>query len=154
MRLSEVISSEHINIPSQARDRDNAIREIIETMNDDIPDIDTAYSAVLEREKIMTTGVGNEIAIPHCKYPETDHFIIGMGISKDGIDFKAIDNRDVKLIFLLIGPEDDPQGHIKLLSRISRLMNNAEFRSKLIDSSSAQVALKLIEEEEKSHSNL
>ncbi len=154
MRLSEVISAEHIKIPVQAGDRDSAIREIIESMSDEIPSIETAYNAVLEREKIMTTGVGNEIAIPHCKYAETDHFIIGMGISKEGIDFKAIDGKDVKLIFLLIGPEEDPQGHIKLLSRISRLMNNSEFRAKLIDSSSTRKALKLIAEEEKSHAHL
>lgn len=154
MRLTDLLISKHIKIPLQARERNNSIREIIETMHGDIPNIETAYHAVLEREKIMTTGVGNEIAIPHCKYADVENFIIGMGITKEGINFNSIDNKNVKLIFMLIGPENDPQGHIKLLSRISRLMNNSDFRIMLINSSSAEDALNLIEEEENNHSEM
>jgi len=153
MRLSDLLSTANVIIPIKAKDRDSSIREIIETMKNDVPDIEEAYKAVLEREMIMTTGVGNEIAIPHCKYPETNNFIIGLGIARQGINFNSIDHKDVKLIFLLIGPEDDSQNHIKMLSRISRIMHNSEFRSKLIESSSATEALRLIEEEEKNHSN-
>ncbi len=152
MHLTDVLSSKHIKMPIEANDRDSSIREIIETMNHSIPDIDAAFNAVLERERIMTTGVGNEIAIPHCKYADIDKFIIGMGISQDGIDFNSIDNKKVKLIFLLIGPEDDPQIHIKLLSRISRIMNNADFREKLTNSSTVDEVLEAIKEEEKNFS--
>ncbi len=103
---------------------------------------------MLEREKIMTTGVGNGIAIPHCKHPDSPEFSVCLGIQAKGVDFQSIDKNPVKIMFLLVGPENNPGLHIKLLSRISRLMSNEELRQQLLSCETDQEAYTLIHDEE------
>lgn len=150
MRLTDVLNKDLIKIPLSGTDRDQSIKELIHLLNEkkSITKEDTIFQAVLEREKIMTTGVGNGIAIPHCKHQDSPDFAVSLGIKPDGIDFESIDKKPVKIIFLLVGPENNPGLHIKLLSRISRLMSNEELRQDLIASKDPESAFQLIEEEE------
>jgi len=150
MRLTDVLKKEFIKIPLTGKNRDDCIRELIEKLSEQnsIKNKEHIFKAVLEREKIMSTGVGNGIAIPHCKHDGSPEFNVGFGVSKRGINFAAIDKKPVKIVFLLVGPEDNPGLHIKLLSRISRLMSNEELRNQLLECKSPDQAFELIEEEE------
>ena len=121
----------------------------LQIVGHEVGDMEQIYQAVLAREKVMTTGVGNAIAIPHCKSTMCSQFVIALGISTQGIDFNAVDNKTVNLIFLLLGPEDAPNIHIKLLSRISRILNREEIRHKLVNCKSGREAHQLIESAEK-----
>ena len=150
MRLNDVLKKEHIQIPLQTDERDKAIKELIDLMGTQINNLDQAFEAVLEREKIMTTGVGNGIAIPHCKNQSCPDFTVALGIAQEEIEFFSIDNKKVKLIFVLLGPENSPGIHIKLLSRISRLMSDENIREQLSACTSAEQAFQLIKEEEES----
>lgn len=154
MRLADIVQTEYIKIPLNATERDSAIHELMTLFVDKISDYEQVYEAVLEREKVMTTGVGNGIAIPHCKHAACKEFLIALGISSQGINFNAVDNEDVKLIFLLLGPEDSPNTHIKLLSRISRLMNSDEIRTELFECETGMEAHSIIEKAEESYPEL
>jgi mannitol/fructose-specific phosphotransferase system IIA component (Ntr-type) len=116
-----------------------------------IPEKDTVFQAAMDREKIMTTGVGRQVAIPHCKVKDGKEFSIAFGISESGIDFDAIDNQPVKIIFLLVGPEDNPGMHIRLLSRISRLISKEALRDKLLQVNEADAAYQLLKTEEEKY---
>jgi len=150
MRLTDVLKPEYIKIPLKSKDRDGSIEQLIEVLNEQeiITSKQPVYNAVLEREKLMTTGVGNGIAIPHCKHKDSPEFAVCLGVHPKGIDFKAIDKKPVKIVFLLVGPEHNPGLHIKLLSRISRLMSNEELRNQLQACDSTEKAFELIQEEE------
>lgn len=150
MRLTDVLKEELINISLSGKSRDACIKELIGKLAESqmINDADTIFTAVLEREKIMTTGVGNGIAIPHCKHTSSPEFAVCLGIRKKGVDFQAIDGKEVKIIFLLVGPENNPGLHIKLLSRISRLMSNEDLRQQLQGCENNKAAFDLIHEEE------
>ena len=150
MRLTDLLPEEHIIIDLNVNERDAAIKELLTVLNKDqvISDFDQAYQAILEREKIMTTGVGNGIAIPHCKHGSCPNFAVALGVHRKGINFDSIDKKPAKIIFLLIGPENNPSLHIKLLSRISRLMSNEDLRAQLLDCKTPQEALQLLQEEE------
>ncbi len=150
MRLTDILLTEHIILPLKANQRDEAIKELISMLaeKDLITDVDQAYAAVLEREKLMTTGVGNGIGIPHCKDKSCPNFAVALGIQPKGIKFESIDKKDVKVVFLLVGPENNPGMHIKLLSRISRLMSNEELRQGILKSKDAQKIHDLIDDEE------
>ncbi|NOX90363.1 MAG: PTS sugar transporter subunit IIA [Calditrichaeota bacterium] len=150
MQLTDLLNEDHILIPLKCKTRDECIRTLIESIHKDglIDDIEKAYLAILEREKLMTTGVGNGIAIPHCKHNSCPNFAVAFGIHPKGVDFEAIDKKKVHLIFLLVGPENNPSLHIKLLSRISRLMSNEELREQLLECKSPREALELLKEEE------
>ncbi|MEJ2546152.1 MAG: PTS sugar transporter subunit IIA [Calditrichaceae bacterium] len=150
MRLTDILLNDYIKIPLDAKDRDDAIKKLVMLLGQSkvIDDTDQAYKAVLDREKIMTTGVGNGIAIPHCKDSSCPNFAVAMGVHNKGLNFESIDKKDVRIIFLLVGPENNPGLHIKLLSRISRLMSNEDLRDELLDCKTAEDALNLLQEEE------
>jgi fructose-specific phosphotransferase system IIA component len=150
MRLTDVLNENLVNISLDGTSRDECIKELIDKLSDTetIKNVDSIFEAVLEREKIMTTGVGNGIAIPHCKHADSPEFAVCLGIQPKGVDFQSIDKKDVNIIFLLVGPENNPGLHIKLLSRISRLMSNEELRQQLLECKSDQDAYNLIQDEE------
>lgn len=151
MRLTDLLTLENIKIPLNSNKRDQAIQELIDLLKEHVNDSQQAFGAVMEREKIMTTGVGNGIAIPHCKHHSCPDFTIALGITEKGIDFSAIDNQDVNLVFLLLGPENNPGTHIKLLSRISRLMSDETFRKQLMETKEPAQAYNLLKEQENSY---
>lgn len=150
MRLTDILQTEHIIMPLKSTKRDAVIRELVNTLkeNDQITDTEKAYEAVLEREKLMTTGVGNGIAIPHCKDSSCPNFAVALGIQSKGIKFESIDKKDVKIVFLLVGPENNPGMHIKLLSRISRLMSNEELRQNILKNKKVEAIQTIIDDEE------
>jgi fructose-specific phosphotransferase system IIA component len=150
MRLTDVLLKDLVKIPLRGKTRDTCIKELIEKLSENklIKSRETILTAVLEREKIMTTGVGNSIAIPHCKHTDSPEFAVCLGIQSSGVDFAAIDKKPIKIIFLLVGPENNPGLHIKLLSRISRLMSNEELRNQLAAAKNKDDAYELIKEEE------
>ncbi len=150
MQLTDLLNEQNILIPLKCKTRDECIRVLIDTLNkqDLLADSEQAFSAILEREKLMTTGVGNGIAIPHCKHSSCPNFAVAMGIHPEGVDFESIDKKKVHIIFLLVGPENNPSMHIKLLSRISRLMSNEELRETLLKAQTPNDVLEAIEEEE------
>lgn len=150
MRLTDVLKTELIKIPLAGKSRDDCIKELIEKLseNNTIKSTETIFSAVIERERIMTTGVGNGIAIPHCKHSDSPEFAVCLGVHSGGVDFESIDKKPVKIVFLLVGPENNPGLHIKLLSRISRLMSNEELRNQLQSCQNDNDAYNLIHEEE------
>jgi len=150
MRLTDVLNENLVNISLDGTSRDACIKELIDKLADTetIKNVKSIFEAVLEREKIMTTGVGNGIAIPHCKHADSPEFAVCLGIQPKGVDFQSIDKKDVNIIFLLVGPENNPGLHIKLLSRISRLMSNEELRQQLLECKSNKDAYDLIQDEE------
>lgn len=150
MRLTDILQTDHILVPLKSNERNAAIKELVEKLkeNEQITDAEKVYEAVLEREKLMTTGVGNGIAIPHCKDASCPNFAVALGIQTKGIKFESIDKKAVKIVFILVGPENNPGMHIKLLSRISRLMSNEELRHNILKTKKVEKIQTLIDDEE------
>lgn len=150
MKLIDVLRPEYIKIPLQSRSKENAIKELIAVLYQDqiFTDDESVFDAVIDREKIMTTGVGREVAIPHCKKKECTRFAIALGIHREGIDFNSIDNKPVKIIFLMVGPDENPGMHIRLLSRISRLIAKETLRESLKSVDQTHDAYNLLKAEE------
>jgi mannitol/fructose-specific phosphotransferase system IIA component (Ntr-type) len=113
-----------------------------------VEDIEKIRTAVLEREKVMSTGVGKGFAIPHGKSNAVKEIIGAFGKVTEGIDYDSLDGNPVHLIFLLVGRDNLISTHIKLLSRISRLMNKDDFRQRLIEANSAEEIVKMFNDEE------
>ncbi len=89
------------------------------------------FETVLERERLGTTGVGSGIAIPHGKLPELTRLYAVFARLEKPIDFDAIDEQPVDLIFLLLAPESAGADHLKALARVSRLLRDASMCEKL-----------------------
>ena len=150
MKVSELLKPEFIISDLKGESKEEIINELIDLFKDDprVEDIEKVRSAVLEREKVMSTGVGKGFAIPHGKTNVVKEIIGAFGKIKDGIDYESLDGNPVNLVFLLVGKDNLISTHIKLLSRISRLMNKDDFRHRLVEANSADEIVKLFSEEE------
>lgn len=150
MKVSELLKKEFIISDLKGETKEEVINELVDLFKDDprVEDIEKVRSAVLEREKVMSTGVGKGFAIPHGKTNAVKEIIGSFGIIKDGIDYESLDGNPVNLVFLLVGKDNLISTHIKLLSRISRLMNKDDFRHRLAEANSADEIVKLFSEEE------
>ena len=114
-------------------------------------DKERVREAIFEREKIMSTGVGAGFAIPHAKSDAVSDIVAAFAVTAQPIDYQSLDDQPVRIVFLLIGRENMVGPHIKLLSRISRLMNNEEFRKHLLEASTPSDILEIFHQEEATH---
>jgi fructose-specific phosphotransferase system IIA component len=153
MKISDILSTELIEVGLEVKDKDDSIRKLIDiaARSGKILDIQKVTDTIFEREKLVSTGVGKGFAIPHGKTDSISDVLASFAILKEPIDFDSIDGEPVSFIFLLVGKESILNTHIKLLSRISRLMNKDEFRSKLLGAGSSEKVLRIFKDEEQNY---
>ena len=140
VELSTILTPDLILYPVKAATKEEAISQLVDVLvkNGKLTEAEEAKSAVYKREELMTTGVGKGVALPHGKYANIDEVLVSFGISKEGIDFDAIDGLPVNIFVLLLTPEQYPSKHLKLLSKFSRMLNIAGCRAELLAADSAE----------------
>lgn len=119
-----------------ASDKEGLIRELAQHLcqNEDSlkGGVDAVFKALIARERLGSTGVGESVAIPHAKIPGLANLTAAFGRSKAGIPFDAIDSQPVRLVFVLLVPENSAGAHLKALARIARLLKSPSFRDRLL----------------------
>ena len=150
MKISSILNEELISVKIAGESKEDVINAIIELASSSpkVKDLEKVRQAIFEREKIMSTGVGKGFAIPHGKTDAVTDIVAAFGITEQPIDYEALDHEPVRLLFLLIGKDSLVGAHIKLLSRISRLMNKEELRNRLLQAASSSEVLEILREEE------
>lgn len=153
MKISDILTEDVIEIRLEAKDKTEAINKMVDLANlsGKILDIEKVRTIVFEREKLVSTGVGKGFAIPHGKSDDISDIVAAFAILSEPIDFDSIDSEKVQYIFLLVGKDSMLNMHIKLLSRISRLMNKDEFRNSLLTAKSKSELLQIFKTEEQSY---
>ncbi|MBK6941236.1 MAG: PTS sugar transporter subunit IIA [Planctomycetes bacterium] len=104
--------------------------------------------ALFQRERSMSTGMENGIAIPHCSLDEIEDTLVVLGISREGVQFESIDGKPSHLILLLVTPRNKTKVHIRTLAEIAKLLNDSAFREKLVAAESSADAVSLIRAQE------
>ena len=147
MELSDLISQERIVASLHATSKKQALSELAVRAEEltGLPQRQI-YEALLERERLGSTGIGNGIAIPHAKLPDLQHLIGIFARLPAPIDFDAIDEQPVDLIFLLLAPAGAGADHLKALARVSRLLRNQSICEKLRGSHDAVAMYVLLTE--------
>lgn len=150
MTVKEILSIDNICVPLIKTTKETLLEEMVEILykNQKVQDKAKLLAALFEREKLMSTGVGDGVAIPHAKIEGIQNIVAAFGITAQDVDFNSLDNKPVRLLFLLVGPVEQPKLHLTALSRISRLLHEAQFRQKLLQCQTGEEALNLILEEE------
>ena len=153
MKISDILEERLVITNMPGTSKDDVINTMVDLVSQSpkVLDKEKVRTAIFEREKIMSTGVGNGFAIPHGKTDAVSDIVAAFGITAEPIDYQALDEKPVRLIFLLIGRDNLVGPHIKLLSRISRLMNKEEFRNRLLESKSPREILEHFRQEEASY---
>jgi mannitol/fructose-specific phosphotransferase system IIA component (Ntr-type) len=114
----------------------------------DIKDAAELTRRLLEREKLGCTGLGNGLAIPHCKLGGLEGVLVAVGIVHSGVDFRSLDGRPVRLILLVLSPADSPAGHLQALARISRLVKTPGVTEAILSADTADEVSRVLTETE------
>lgn len=147
MKLSKFCEESLINFDLKGKDKEEVIRELVELASKSklVKDHDELIKAVLEREKLVTTGVGYSVAFPHAKTKAIKGIVIAFGRSKAGIDFDAMDKKPVNLFFLIAAPEDAIGAHLNVMARLSYIMKNEQIREKLSKTNNPKELLEILD---------
>ncbi len=115
--------------------RDEALIAMIDMLEREgkLQDRRSFYDAIMDREKIVSTGIGMGVAIPHAKLPSYDDFFIGIGILQKGVEWNSLDQSPVRLIFMIGGPDDKQTEYLQLLSSLTLAIKDEERRKLLLN---------------------
>lgn len=150
MKVLDVLSSATICVELKGTTKEEVIAELCELLrkNSRINDIEGVKAALMEREELGSTGIGQGVAIPHARCHSLTEMSAALGISKKGIDFGSLDGEPVYVVFLLVAPPDSSGQHLKTLARISRLLKDKFFRQTLKEAKTTEEIEKIIREED------
>jgi fructose-specific phosphotransferase system IIA component len=153
MRISDILNEQMIVTHLQGNSKDEIINSLVDLLGNSpkVLDREKVRTAIFDREKLMSTGVGNGFAIPHGKTDAVSDIVAAFAVTADPIDYQSLDEKPVRLVFLLVGKDNMVGPHIKLLSRISRLMNKEVFRQRLLGLKTPQEILDTFRQEEASY---
>jgi fructose-specific phosphotransferase system IIA component len=150
MELSESLNKNNILLKPKSTTRWELIAEMIDlaVKNKEIDecDCDDLTKSLVDREKSMSTGIGNGVAIPHCTTMKVQDIVYIMAIVPQGFDFDSIDNQPVKIVILLLVPKSKLTQHIKTLAHIAKLMSNENLRNKLLTLKTPESVIKTIKD--------
>jgi fructose-specific phosphotransferase system IIA component len=151
MRILDFLDKDSIELNLKAKNKKEAIEELVEILKKKnvIVDKDITIESLLEREELGSTGVGQAIAIPHSKTKGVKDLIGAFAVSKEGVEFDALDGEPVHIFFLLLAPEGAAGLMLKALARVSNFLKNKYYRRKILDASDKEAVIAIIEEEEK-----
>ena len=140
MRLSELLNAEAVVTRIQSRTKREVIAELVGVLESahGIQSQGEILNRVLRREAMMSTGIGNGIAIPHGKAKLVDRLVAACGVCPEGVEYETVDGEPATLFVLLVAPETGGALHVKVLANISRLLKEESVRRQLRESTSSE----------------
>jgi len=140
MKLTDIVNINSIALNIKCSSKDELLNIMIElaTESGNIIDPVEAKREVLERERIMSTGVGKGIALPHAKTKAITDSVGAIATLENFLEYDALDGEPVNIVFLLLGKENNVGHHLRLLSKVSRLLNDDAFKVKILNAQKPQ----------------
>ncbi|VAX15680.1 PTS IIA-like nitrogen-regulatory protein PtsN [hydrothermal vent metagenome] len=150
MKIVDFLKRENCVASLSSTDKEEALRELCDLLrtNGDVEDGPAIFDAVINRERLGSTGIGDHVAIPHAKTPEVEYITAAFGLSRSGVEYFAVDDKPVRLIFLLVASDNATGVHLKALARISRLLKSDTFRKEIENVKSPEEIYETIERED------
>ena len=150
MKIVDLLKVESIDLKAKPQDKAAALEHLITLMErgGNIADKEEYKACVLRREEEGSTGIGEGIAIPHAKTSAVKAPGLAAMLVQDGVDFDSLDGEPAKLFFLIAAPDTEDNVHLDVLSHLSMLLMNDDFRSELLRAGSAKEFLSVIDKYE------
>jgi PTS system nitrogen regulatory IIA component len=148
MNLKTVLTPETINLHLKGTTKDKIINELLDLLvaAKKIPDRESAYNAVLDREQKMSTGMKHGIAIPHGKSSTITDLVACIGISDNPIDFDSLDHQPCRIFIMTLSPVEKTGPHLQFLAEISLLFKSAEKRQEILNAQTPEAIIKIMGE--------
>jgi nitrogen PTS system EIIA component len=150
VRITDFLTAQAVIPRLAAREKSAVLREMAQGLaaQRESLNADQVLQVLWERERISTTAIGEGVAIPHGKLAGIERVLGVFARSPEGVDFAALDGGPTHLFFVLLAPENAAADHLKALARISRLLKDAAFRSRLMEGQTREEIFKIIAEED------
>lgn len=150
MKIVEFLNEKAITANIKATSKEGVIRELVDILAkaEGFRNKEELVKALLSRENLGSTGIGQGVGIPHAKTNVVKKLVAAFGLCPAGVNFDALDGEPVHIFFLLVAPEDSAGPHLKGLARISRLLKDKYFRESLKSLTDEKAILKMIREED------
>ena len=144
------MTPERIKVPLVGATGREVVKELLDLLvgAGDLSDGDEVLAAIVSREQTKSTGIGGALAIPHAKTPQVSDLVMAVGVCAEPVDFDSIDGVGVRLVVVLICPEEMTAQHIRVLSRVTGMMSFASVRDQLLKAASADALYKIIRRHE------
>ncbi|MFH1198697.1 MAG: PTS sugar transporter subunit IIA [Candidatus Omnitrophota bacterium] len=151
IKLSESLKKKYIALSLKGASKKEVLTELVELVaeSNKLKDKKEFLKVVLERERLGSTGIGNGVAIPHAKSNVVKSFILAFGRAERGIDFGALDGEKTYLFFILASPREEVGRHLKVMSKISRLISDKFIVESLKRAKTSDEILKIISLQDK-----
>jgi PTS system nitrogen regulatory IIA component len=155
MNIRDFLNNQTIVAELESNDKEGILKELAKPLvsKENNIDLNLLIEKLIEREKLSSTGIGDGIAIPHCKYRNIDGILMSFGKSTKGIDFDSIDKSPVNFFFLLVAP-DTPKAageHLRTLAKITRMLKSDDFKNLLMNAKTKQEIYKVISKEDENY---
>lgn len=134
MRLCDILSPQRIKVPLTAGTKEGVIAELVDVLcsNGDAAGREAVLSAVMDRERTRTTGIGSAIAIPHGRCTAVKSLVMAVGRTASPVDFNSTDGRPVSLVVLLVCPPEKTADHIQGLAKACGILSLDSVRNRLL----------------------
>lgn len=149
-KIYEILPESQISLNLKSRTKEESLKEIVALMESSphILDKDDLLENLMERERLETTGIGDGIALPHARTDSVDQLVIGFGRSEEGIEYDSLDGKLVHILFFIAAPKTSSTKVLKVLAKISRLLNKENFRKSLLSATTKQDIQELLRSRE------
>jgi PTS system nitrogen regulatory IIA component len=150
MKIMDFLNKKAIVVGLKSTDKESTVRELVDILAkaDDIKNKEDLVKAIMTRESLGSTGIGQGIGIPHAKSQNVKSLTAAFGLSHKGVNFDSLDGEPAYIFFLLIAPEESAGPHLKALARISRMLKDKYFREMLKKAKDEKDVLHIIQEED------
>jgi mannitol/fructose-specific phosphotransferase system IIA component (Ntr-type) len=149
MNLSQLLRAPAIRLDLRVKSKEDLIRQAVDLLDHEglLTDKEGVSHALLERERVMSTGIGGGVAIPHAQSPGVRELAVSFVRVQDDLPFDALDGKPVRLVFMIVGPEERG-GFIRVLARISRLLYTGDLQRELLAAETPEKVVEIIRREE------
>lgn len=146
MNIRKVVTKDVIQLDLQGQDKESVIHELMDLLVDagKVSNRKAALKAIAERERKMSTGMQNGVAIPHGKCDSVPSLVAAVGIHRAGIDFQSLDGKPSHFFLLTLSPANRTGPHIQFLAEISRQLNDAAVREKILAASNKETIIEIL----------
>ena len=153
MKIEDILTEDLVLAELAAKSKPDVLVELADAVAKQHPELDMVrlVGALEDRERLNSTALGDGVAIPHGKLPGLRRVFAAFGRTRAGIDFQSLDGKPTHLFFLLVAPEDSAGAHLKALARISRLLKDEAFRSRLMAAPDADELFRIIRTEDEKY---
>ena len=145
MDIHTMFAPERVLMNLESSTKRDALVEIVKNLgtSDAVTDVEALKNAILEREEIMSTGVGLTIAVPHAKLASVKAFTLGLARSTKGIDYDSLDSQPVRIIVTIAAPHNDQNTYLRVLAAVMHILRNEQHRKSILAAGSPQEIIEI-----------